>query len=260
MNIFYFSDPQVKENVPNPLIPIAFQIVTLKPDVVVCGGDHFDMPSLSYYDKGKKSHRPKTYLKDIRAGNHAMREFWEIIETFWQGYKASDWHFLHGNHEFRRNRALEYADETTIELMEQFPFYLDGWEEHKFLDILKIKGVNFSHYFQNNNSDRPIGTARQMLIKKHESCVAGHMQGFDYAEQITGHRTIQAVIAGSCYMHDESYKAQSNHHWRGTMLMKDVNNGMFEFNRYNIYELDRQTKNYTKKINWQSSLKNSKSR
>jgi len=238
MNIYVIPDTQSKEGVQNPLLPIAHHICELKPDYVIHMGDHWDMPSLSSYDKGKKSHEAKTYRKDITAGNKSMQEFWAVIALKWpKARKECIFEFLNGNHEFRRNRAMEYASEDLRDLMKAFPFEIDGWKEHPFLKVIIRGGVSFSHYFANLNSDRPIGTARQILLKKHISCVAAHMQGYDYAEQLTGKKTIQAIIAGSCYYHNETYKPQSNHHWRGSILLRDVKGGMFEFSRFSLFKL-----------------------
>lgn len=238
MNIYVIPDTQQKEGVFNPLIPVAYHIAHIRPDIVIHMGDHWDFPSLSYYDKGKKSMEAKTYLKDVEAGNKSMREFWAVFKAEWPRYRSScKFKFLIGNHEMRRHRAMEYGSNDLRDLMELKQPDYTGWEVMPFLKVLKINGVNFSHYFPNLNSDKPITSARMLLMKKHSSSVAAHQQGFDYAEQLTDKKRIQAVIAGSCYFHDEEYKPQSNHHWRGTFLLRDVKNGMFEFNRYDLYAL-----------------------
>jgi hypothetical protein len=46
-----------------------------KPDVIVHLGDHWDMPSLSSYDVGKKSFEGRRYTKDIESGIDAMLAF-----------------------------------------------------------------------------------------------------------------------------------------------------------------------------------------
>jgi hypothetical protein len=43
-----------------------------KPDVLVHVGDHWDMPSLSHYDKGTMAAEGRAYEDDIKAGNLAM--------------------------------------------------------------------------------------------------------------------------------------------------------------------------------------------
>lgn len=239
--IYVIGDTQSKEGVRNPLIPVAHHIAELKPNYLVHLGDHWDFPSLSQYDKGKKSHRARTYSKDVMAGNTAMEEFWAILDKQWpQHKKKCKKIILLGNHEERRNRAMDYGPDELVDLMEFIAPDYSGWDEvHDFLKIRRIKGVNFSHYFQNLNSGKAIGTARQILMKKHASCIAGHMQGFDYAEMMTDVGMIQAIILGSTYYHKEAYKAQSNHHYRGTVMLTNVSGGQFDFNRYSLKSLTK---------------------
>jgi len=52
--IYIIPDTQVKPDVENPLIAVAHHICDLKPHYVIHLGDHWDFPSLSKYDKGKK--------------------------------------------------------------------------------------------------------------------------------------------------------------------------------------------------------------
>ena len=47
-------------------------IVEKQPDVVIHLGDFADMPSLSSYDKGKKSFEGRRYTKDIASAKEAM--------------------------------------------------------------------------------------------------------------------------------------------------------------------------------------------
>lgn len=239
--IYVIPDTQAKVGVLNPLEPVAHHIADTRPDYIIHLGDHWDMPSLSSYDKGKKSHEAKTYCKDIKAGNEAMTGFFAILNKRWPEHRNKCTKIiLRGNHEFRIDRAKEYGTEELLDLMEMVKPSYEGWDMIvPFLEILEVEEVLFCHYFQNDNSARPIGTARQLLLKKHASCIAGHMQGFDYAEQLHGKsKTIQAIIAGSCYYHDEAYKAHTNHHWRGTLILNDVSQGMFDFSRHSLASLD----------------------
>jgi len=241
MNIYKIGDTQVKPGVRNPLVPIAYHICEVKPDIIVHIGDHWDMPSLSKYDKGKKSHRTKSYLSDIRAGNKALREFNSILDLMWpDNRKLCKKIIFKGNHEDRRNRALEYGPDELIELMNEFDFDYTGWDEVvPFREVKSIGGVLFTHFFQNLNNANAIGTARQLIAKKHCSCVVGHKQGWEYHEEITEkNKRIQALISGSSYLHDENYKNHNNHHWRGTTVLTNVKNGMFDFARYDIHTLD----------------------
>jgi len=69
----FIADVQAKEGVPmEHLSWLGQYIVDKKPDVIVQIGDFADMPSLSSYDKGKKSFEGRRYKKDIAAAKQAM--------------------------------------------------------------------------------------------------------------------------------------------------------------------------------------------
>ena len=66
-------DTQVKPGVPTDNIRwIGQYIADTRPDVIVNLGDFWDMPSLSSYDKGKKTFEGRRYKADIKAGNDAF--------------------------------------------------------------------------------------------------------------------------------------------------------------------------------------------
>ena len=242
MSIYVIGDTQAKKGVRNSLIPVAHHICDVRPDVIVHIGDAWDMPSLSKYDKGKKSHRVKSYLTDIRAGNKAMKEFFEILDKRWPKNKKECIKIIFkGNHEDRRNRALEYGPDELIELMNEFDFDYTGWDKViPFLTIHEIDGILFTHYFSNINNNYAIGTARQLIARKHCSCVAGHKQGWEYHEETTEkNKRIQAIISGSTYFHNEDYKNHNNHHWRGITFLTNVHDCMYDFARYELKNLDR---------------------
>jgi hypothetical protein len=134
-----------------------------------------------------------------------------------------------GNHENRINRAVnnDAKLEGTIGVED---CYLDDWNVHDFLEVVIIGGVAFSHYFVTGIAGRPAATANAQLNKKHMSCIAGHQQGLQIA---TAHRgdgqRLTSIIAGSCYEHDEDYLgAQGNKHWRGMLMLHEVNDGQFD--------------------------------
>jgi len=237
---YIIPDTQTRDMVCNPLIPIARHICQIRPTILIHLGDHWDMPSLSPYDKGKKSHRAKTYFADITAGNNAMVEFWGIIHKNWPSFHDKCRSIiLEGNHEQRIYRAKEYGPDELVGLMDEYTRNYEYWDSViPFLNVFKWEGIEFCHYFQNTNSARPISTARQLILKSHTSRVAGHKQGFDYEEMSGGSdKIIQALIAGSCYYHDEQYKAHTNNHFRGSVVLKNVSDGMFDFSRYSLKSL-----------------------
>ncbi len=237
---YIIPDTQSKEGVGNPLIPVARHICQIRPAIVIHLGDHWDMPSLSKYDKGKKSHRVKTYFKDVTAGNASMAQFWQIIHSNWpNAHNQCKFIILKGNHEDRVNRAKEYGPDELIDLLDQYPLDYQHWDKViPFLQVFEWKQIEFCHYFQNLNNATAIGTARQLLMKSHKSRIAGHKQGFDYEEMPCGsNKVIQAMIAGSCYYHSEEYKTHNNNHFRGTVILKNVHDGMFDFSRYSLNAL-----------------------
>ncbi len=66
-------DTQAKPGVPLNHMPwVGDYFAEKKPDVIVHVGDHWDMPSLSHYDKGTMAAEGRAYLDDIKAGNMAM--------------------------------------------------------------------------------------------------------------------------------------------------------------------------------------------
>lgn len=72
-------------------------VLDIKPDYVVNLGDMYDMPSLSSYDKGKKSFEGRRYKRDIDAGIDANERYWNILKA--PKKKLPKHFFTYGNHE-----------------------------------------------------------------------------------------------------------------------------------------------------------------
>jgi predicted phosphodiesterase len=235
--ILVIPDTQVKEGVDTSQLKwISNYIVEKKPDAVIHLGDHWDMPSLSSYDIGKKSFEGKRYKKDIAAGNAGMRLLNSSIEEFNEKakknkekqYKPHCW-YLDGNHDHRIARAVENDAKLdgTIGLEDRD---LCGWENVPFLTPLIVNDVVFCHYLTSGVMGRPITTAGALLSKRHQSCVVGHQQGRQVATAAKADGTqLTAIIAGSAYLHDEEYMGtQGNKHWRGVVMLYEVENGSFD--------------------------------
>lgn len=210
----------------------------MKPDVIVHIGDHYDMESLSSYDKGKKSFEGRRYTRDIQWGNEGMSAFMEpIIE---EQARLSRMHrkrwsprlvFTTGNHEYRIDRAIE-NDAMLEGLISYDDFNLAdyGWEVHPFLEVVTIDGVCYSHYFTSGVMGRPVTSARALLTKKHQSCVMGHVQDRDiaFAKRADG-TSMTGIFAGIYYQHDEEYlNPQTNQSWRGIWVLNEVQDGQFD--------------------------------
>lgn len=209
-----------------------------KPDVIVHLGDHWDMPSLSSYDVGKKSFEGRRYINDVEAGKLGMDAFLAPIheeqrrqrqnrKKVWQPRMV----FLLGNHEHRIERAVE-NDSKLDGLLSYDDLELDdyGWEVYDFLEPAMIDGIAYCHYFTSGVMGRPCASASLMLRKKHMSCIMGHVQDREiaYDRRADGSR-ITGLFGGIFYQHDEEYlNHQTNSSWRGVWMLHEVNNGQFD--------------------------------
>jgi len=209
-----------------------------QPDKIICIGDFADMESLSSYDRGTKSFEGRRYLKDVEAAKTAMEALLSPIRDYntvqrrngKKQYKP-EMHLTLGNHENRINRAVN--DDPKLDgvlSVSDLDYEGFGWVVHPFLEVVILDGVAYSHYFVTGVAGRPASTARQQLLKKHMSCVAGHQQGLQiYTDSRADGAMIHSIIAGSCYEHNEDYMGpQGNKHWRGALMLHDVHDGEFD--------------------------------
>ena len=209
-----------------------------KPDVIVHIGDHWDLPSLSCYDVGKKSFEGRKYIDDVQAGNQGMAVFMAPIIAEQQRLidnKKKRWNprlvFTLGNHEQRIERAIE-SDRKLEGLISYDDFSLSdyGWEVIPYLEPIVIDGVCYCHYFTSGVMGRPVTSARMLLQKKMMSSVMGHVQDRDIAYGRRGDgKSVTALFAGIYYQHDEDYlNYQTNQSWRGIWLLNEVEDGSFD--------------------------------
>lgn len=232
-------DTQVKPGVPvDHLVWAGRYAAEKKPDVIVHIGDHWDMESLSTYDKGTKSFEGRRYTKDIEAGNAAMDLFMgPIIEEQdrLKAGKRKSWNprlvFTTGNHEYRIERAAD-SDPRLDGLVKYGDYNLEryGWERHAFLAPVVIDGIAYCHYFVSGVMGRPVSNPKLLLDKQHMSCVMGHVQdrGIAYAKRGDGTR-MTGIFAGIFYQHGEHYlNPQTNNSWRGIWMLHEVNDGQFD--------------------------------
>lgn len=213
-------------------------ICDVKPDVVVCIGDLFDLPSLSSYDVGKKSFEGRTYAADIEAGLEAQELLFEEIYKYNRRRRevvAPEFHYCLGNHEHRISRAIE-SDRKLEGTIGYDDLTNDGqypWIVHDFLKPVNIGGVVFAHYFVSGVMGRPISgisPAASLLAKQSHSCVQGHIHTLDYAQKtrVDG-RKLNAVVCGWYGDFEEEWAGpQVNALWEaGILVLRDVKNGEF---------------------------------
>ena len=236
MKHLIIPDTQVKPNSPTDHLRWAgLYAAEKKPDVIVHIGDHFDMPSLSSWDVGKKSFEGRRYRDDIEAGIHAMEVFLQPIRDEQQRLKVNkhkQWRprmvFTLGNHENRIERAIE-SDPKLDGLIGYKDLQLEemGFEVYDFLDVVIIDQIAYAHYFTSGIMGRPVSSARNMLSKKMMSCIMGHVQDRDiaYGRRADG-TNILGLFSGIYYQHDEDYLTpQTNSSWRGIWMLNEVANG-----------------------------------
>lgn len=231
-------DTQVKPGVPLEHLRWAGEYIAEKrPDKIIHIGDHWDMPSLSSYDVGKKVFEGRRYTDDIEVGVEAMEQLLSPIRQEIRKSRANhkrrwcpEFHFFLGNHEYRVSRAIN-TDRKLEGLISYADFKLDEqWRVHDYLVPAIIDGVAYCHYFITGVMGRPVTSARALLGKKHMSCVMGHVQRRDIAYDYTAEgKQITGIFAGAYYQHDEEYlNPQGNKHWRGIWMLHEVEGGQFD--------------------------------
>lgn len=219
---------------------IAADIVRRKPDVIVCIGDFWDLPSMSTYSApGGLEKENARLVNDIEAGREAMlrltapihREIKRIRDNKKKRWEPR-WIFTEGNHENRAARLavndarLEGVVGTHLMDVETF-----GWERVKFEVPIEVDGVWYCHYWKGPHSPRPIGgTIENRLNKLGFSFVQGHEQGKRYGDRMLPNgKTIHGMVVGSCYLGTEAYRGpQGCNEWRGTAVLHDVRDGNYE--------------------------------
>lgn len=230
LRIAIIPDAQVRPGVPTDHIPAAGRYVADKqPDLIVCIGDWWDMPSCSDHDKpGSVDAEGKRYKNDIAAGCDAMEKFLEPIAKI-KGYEPR-MIFTLGNHEDRiarayRNNPQRFTGSTKDLKLEEY-----GWTVYPFLQPVIINGVAFCHFFPRGVMGRPIQSPGIQLRTLHMSSFAGHQQGREiaYSRRADG-GALTAIISGSFYQHDEPYMSPlANRHWRGMWMLNEVKDGQFD--------------------------------
>ena len=226
--ILVIADTQAKSEEPlEYLLWMGKYIADKKPDIIVHIGDHFDLPSLSSYDKGTSKIEGKRLYKDIEAGVEGFKLLNLELE------KHKDYHprkvFCLGNHEERLDRYVNEHPELQGTLgTDKLPFAKYGWEVHPFLKPVEIEGIFFVHYLANPMSGKPYGGSAMNILKTvGRSFVVGHKQCLDIAIRptIDGKQQL-GIVNGACYDHFESYKGfTGNNHFRGLTVLHECSDG-----------------------------------
>lgn len=206
-------------------------ILERKPDVIVHAGDHWDMESMSSWDRGTFQFEGRRYKADVQAGNTGLRMIDEPVKDANRKRKVPydpDWYLLGGNHEDRIRRFLE----THPEFIGIIGDDLDtrDWTTVPFLTPLEVDGISYCHYWPNPMTGKPYGGQALTRLKTlGHTYVQGHQQVYESCIRFVKGHAQRGVIAGAFYLHDEDYKGvQGNAHWRGLLVFHEVNDGAFD--------------------------------
>lgn len=220
-------DTQVKTGVcTDHLEWIGNYISEKRPDAVIHIGDHWDMPSLSSYDKGKLAFEGRRYVNDVKAGRAGMERLLKPFQSI-QDYSPR-MVFTMGNHEMRVSRFADNCPEMSGHVdLDDLGIKEYGWEVIPFLQPIEIDQIEFCHYFTSGVLGRPVSSAAVMLRERQKSCIMGHVQTFDMAV----HKKTQniSMMVGVCYLHDEDYLGpQGNNVRRQIVVLHEVEDGKFD--------------------------------
>lgn len=203
--IFVIGDTQCKQGIDLSYMHwIGAYIAYKQPDIIVHIGDHYDMASLSSYDKGQLSAEGRRVAADIAAGDKGL----EIIESYIRGVKGYNPRKVAtlGNHEDRIDRYVNDKPELQGYMGTEFlAFSKLGWEVYPFLTPAEICGINFIHYVPNPMNGKPMGGVVLTRLKNvGESFVMGHQQVLDHCLRylpLSGRAQV-GVIVGACLTPD----------------------------------------------------------
>jgi len=255
MTTLIIPDTQVKEGVPLDHIAAAGNLIAkTQPETIIFIGDWWDMPSLSSYEKkGSKYFHGKSYQKDVKAGNDAMRLLWKATVEYNETralFKKKKYSpriiFMFGNHENRILRAV-HEDPTREGSMGYKDLLIPKTAEtYGFLEILDYEGILISHYLINPTSlikSTVTGTIENKLKAVGKSFTMGHQQNLQYGVRVLPDGTVQhGLVVGAFYLHDEDYMSPQGNasHWRGLATLHNVEDGQFDIELTRIDKLVEQ--------------------
>lgn len=216
---------------------LSMLIMDIRPDVVINMGDMFDFPSLSSYDKGKKSFNGRSYKKDLEAGLDFDDRIWSGIRRAKKKKPLS--FFLEGNHEHRLKKALDMQYQELDGVMGFKDLGLERNYDHvieyegQTPGVVDIDGINYAHFFISGIMGRPTGGERpaySLIAKNHVSCTAAHDHRVDYCSHTSPEgRRINGLLAGVYQDYDSPWAGTINRKWwRGVVVKRNVEGGNYD--------------------------------
>lgn len=171
------GDPHARPDQPNDRFRVAGNFINDKrPKRFICMGDLEDMPSLSLYDKGKKSHEGMRYSQDVLSVIDAQEVLFGTIKKSVRSKLEAT--LLGGNHgEGRLNKALNNDAQRDEISLDDFLF-LDYWDHYQpYNKPIGFNDIWFNHHFNYGNMGKPIATenlGKALVERMGRSCFMGH--------------------------------------------------------------------------------------
>ncbi|MGD9682625.1 MAG: metallophosphoesterase [Candidatus Obscuribacterales bacterium] len=224
---------------------LARLIIDIKPDIVVNGGDAADMPSLSDYDKGKRSFHGRSYKADLLAHLDFQDRLWSPVKATKK--KMPYRIVLEGNHEHRVERVLDLSPELKGTVGFENFLFEDYYHEVVRYDgslpgIFEAEGILFAHFYPTGISGRPLGGERpghMLLAKNGHSSVAFHSHLLDFATRRTvSGKTLNGLVAGCYQDYINEWAGPVGKFWRaGVSILSNVSDGNFDYQFVSIETL-----------------------
>lgn len=228
-------------------------IADVKPDVLVHIGDSADMPSLSTYDKGKKSFQGRNYKRDIEAHLDFQERMFGPIKRLKRKLPYSV--FCIGNHEHRITRAIDISPELdgAVSLRDlALNDYYDDVVDYSggTPGVINIDGVSYAHYFVGGIAGRPLGgihAGYAIATKKFSSATCGHSHLFDTSWHVNLNGTpIIGTVVGCYQDYDNDWAGEVAELWnRGVVIKRHVENGGYDLQYIRLESLRKEYENKT---------------
>lgn len=215
---------------------------------MVHNGDSADMPSLSSYDRGKKSFQGRTYRADIDSHLDFQYRLWDTVRNTKRKLPVT--YFFEGNHENRIKKAINLQPELegTISFkdLELSRWYDEVIEyDNSSPGVSDICGISFGHFHISGVMGRPIGgehPAYSLVSKQFKSIVAGHLHLFDYCVRTDASGSKLFGLVLPCFFDYESdwAGAANKLYSRGVIILDNVDSGWGDLRFISIDSLKKE--------------------
>lgn len=242
-------DPHAHPDVDNERADwIGRLILDVRPDVAVNIGDMWDFPSLSLYEKGKKSFWGRAYKKDLDAGLDFDNRLWKPLREAKrrQPFKV----FIEGNHENRLKRMLQIQPELDgtvgfddLQLKKNYDVVTE-YTGTSTPGTVEIDGILYSHFLISGVQGKAVSSIHlgyNLIQKRHQSVTVGHNHTFSYNVQQTGARTLHGLCCGTLQNYVPDWAGEVAHLWRhGVVLKHNVRDGDYDLEWISLARLKKE--------------------